>query len=68
MEEEHNGRFVEFPPAEPAVWVDETKRVHRLEVLQDVKPDGTPQIMIKAARYFENLHGERQIDHDLTSL
>jgi hypothetical protein len=48
--------------------VDETKRIRRLEVLQDGKPGGTPQIMIKTARYFENLHGERQINHDLTSL
>jgi hypothetical protein len=62
MEEEYNGRFVEFPPAEPVVWVDETKRTRRLEDLQDVKTDGTPQFITKTARYFENLHGERRID------
>jgi hypothetical protein len=67
LEEELNGRFVEFPPDRPVVWVDERKKVRRLEVFQEVKPDGTPQFMIKTARYFENLHGERQPEHDLVA-
>jgi hypothetical protein len=44
------------------------REVAHLEVLQDVKPDGTPHVMIKTARYFENLHVERQVDQDLKSV
>lgn len=39
--------------------------MRRLEVLQEVNPDGALQVMIKTGRYFENLHGERQLEHDL---
>jgi hypothetical protein len=56
---------VEFPPDRPGVWVDESRRMRRLEVLQEVNPDGALQVMIKTGRYFENLHGERQLEHDL---
>jgi hypothetical protein len=59
LEEEHSGRFIESPPTRPIVWVDESKRIRPLEVVQEVKPDGTSQFMVKTTRYFENLHAER---------
>jgi hypothetical protein len=68
LEERHQGRFVEFPPAEPVVWVDESKRIRHLEVLQESSPSGTPQFMIKTARYFDDLHGERELEQDVASL
>jgi hypothetical protein len=68
LEEENRGRFVEFPPIEPVVWVNESKRVRRLEVFQEDGPDDKPQIRIKTARHFENLHGERKAEQDVVGL
>jgi hypothetical protein len=68
MEEGHNGRFVEFPPADPVVWPDEAKRT---------RPPRGPS-RCQARRYtacydqdsevFENLHVERQVGQDLKSV
>jgi hypothetical protein len=65
LEGENHGHFVEFPPVRPALAVDESKRIRHLELLQEDRPGGEPQFMIKTVRYFDDLHGERQV---LTSL
>ena len=68
MEEVHNDRFVEFPPADPAVWLDETKGTR--------PPRGPSRCQARryTARYdqdsevFENLHVAKQVDQELKSV
>ncbi len=69
LEEETNGRFVEFPPGRPVTHaVDPQKRTRHLEVVQDSEVNGIPQIAIKAERYFDNLHGERELREEVLRL
>ena len=68
LEEEMGGRFVEFPPTRPVVFIDASKRIRHLEVLQEVRLGSAPQLMIKTATYFDNLHGEQRLEGKLVSM
>ena len=68
LEEETRGRFVEFPPARPVVFVDADKGIRHLEVLEEVRPGSTPRLTMKTARYFDSLHGERLLEGTVVSV
>jgi hypothetical protein len=68
LEEENHGRFVEFPPVRPVLAVDESKKIRYFGVSQEDRPSGELQCMIKTARYFDDLHGERQVLEELANL
>ena len=68
LEEETGGRFVEFPPARPVMFVDASTRIRHLEVLQELEPGSAPQLTIKKARYFDNLFDEQPLEGFLVSI
>ena len=68
LEEKTGGRFVEFPPARPVMFVDASTRIRHLEVLQEFQPGSAPQLTIKKAKYFDNLFDEQPLEGILASI